>query len=208
MKRKMTLFSHSNSKQGWKSNRYVMSLVLILSFVSSISCSKLSGDLSRSQAKSILSKDKGGVTSVIPSQLDICNVYQGGEVRYRNDNTTLQQKRLLETLQTAGYVSLQLRDCTYYVAPTDKLRPFVYRKNQGDPLSVLIGDIEISSITGITTTELDPNGRVVDFTVKFIPNKLSKLVPMEHDDQSIFNETHHAKFRKYDDGWRLEGRYK
>jgi hypothetical protein len=82
------------------------------------------------------------------------------------------------------------------------LRPFIV-KNNDYGVTVAIATEVVDDVTGITKAPMDETARIVNFSTRIETNKLSEALPLNNSERTLQERS--AYFRKYDDGWRLDG---
>ncbi len=154
-----------------------------------------SSELNFAKAKEILSKERGTITVVIPPAKERF-------IKYEDDTNTMFDKLAVE-----GYVeitkeserpssSVYDRRVYYRVRFTDKLTPFLV-----GPTLVKVGDIEVADIMGIKKVPVDENLRIIEFTTRFIPNAIGKIISLKNKNNRI--EQTNCLFEKHHGDWRL-----
>lgn len=188
------------------SKALLISFILII-FITLASCGNK--DLSRdSAAKKLKTISLNQITRQIETR-------QGPAIRLfesdmKNPNTFKQYEDTLNKLKSGGYINYEKKTDSrpffsqimyglwYEVHFTDKLNPFIVRRNESG-VEVLVAKEEFDTVTGIVKT--DPNTRVVEFTTKVTPTKLISVFPLnEYETQP---KKHEKIFMLYDDGWRM-----
>ena len=93
-----------------------------------------------------------------------------------------------------------------HIVINDNLKPYIvgyeddyWGKNGVAKLK--LADVVFDEITGITTYPESTDMKIVQYRVKIIPSEMSKLFPIEQNSNQ--KTEREAKFRKFDDGWRL-----
>ncbi|MDR3580065.1 MAG: hypothetical protein P4L44_08900 [Oryzomonas sp.] len=191
------------------------SLLLIVSISMLCSTSAFCKDLSRSEAKKILSKYYPQVISTninhkyTPS---VASFYlNNGKLSDGDSELVRQTENFLKPLQDAGFITFSGRtqekrmmnqimlDLWFEVSPTAKLIPYIV--NKGTNYDVLkVCTVVVNEITGIV--KKTNNERYVEYTVKYVTNALYPLF-MNQVNINYNDNKRSATFILYDDGWRL-----
>jgi hypothetical protein len=189
----------------------------VTDFLSSCLSNPFSNDLSRSTAKNKLPK----IVNVITRDLNhkygniaaiLCD--SNGQIPADQLQQFEETDRLLNSLRNAGYITYdkniqygQFGFTTtayvrYSVSFKDTLRPFIV-KNNDYGVTVAIATEVVDDVTGITKAPMDETARIVNFSTRIETNKLSEALPLNNSERTLQERS--AYFRKYDDGWRLDG---
>lgn len=154
-----------------------------------------SGELKFSEAKDILSKQLGTIKIFIPST-------ESRFIKYVDDKDTIFDK-----LAAEGYVEIiqeserpsnsKYDQRIYYrVKFTEKLRPYLAGQS-----FLKVGDIEVADIVGIKKVPVDESLRIVEFTTRFVPNAIGKIIALKNKNNQI--EQTSCLIEKHYIGWRL-----
>ena len=194
----------------------VFLVFIVFSFLVGTGCSK---ELTREKAKEKLMKNPDSITVFLGKKIYVqkyhhATNYGGVYKAAYSDYYNQEKKRLIEKMEAAGYVktSYLISKATwsygdwddYYLTfqSTEKAKPFVISEDEGS-LELMTARILPQKIDGITKMPMDENARVVEFTTIVEGNALVDFIPLSPEKTQA--QVRHAIFRKYDDGWRLEG---
>lgn len=156
-------------------------------------------ELTKEEAKTFLSKQKGAVSRPVHKRLLVKTVNGRGQEELSNQ----MERQAVEKLRDAGYFTVGERtkeaggrkEMFYEIAATSKLAPFVIRED-AEVITVKFGDIVVDEVTGIVRKGDEAD---VAFTRKMVPTSLGEIFPVGGENSKNIN---HATFRFQDGTWR------